>query len=228
VQLSAAAQGRHPAGEGNAVAARSETAHPEAMRVLRESNADEMVACFLQGELSSERFGQGIRDALLVCGQPETLLTRPDLADERANEARRALLAATRGYGEDREIFEHFPATVRWVRARLTPAELAQVRYIEYSYWNEISGGTRLAADAAKNIRAGVRPCGVSNQRFIRAARALLRGERFPPLILGGPGDDGLVCLEGNLRLTAHALAGFPFGVECLAGTTPALGRWAQ
>jgi hypothetical protein len=146
------------------------------MRVLRESNADAMVACFLQGELSSERFGQGIRNALLVCGQPETLLTRPDLADQRANEARRALLAATRGYGEDREIFEHFPATVPWVWARLTAAELAQVRYIEYSYWNEISGGTRLAADAAKNIRAGVRPYGVSNQRFIRAARAAARG----------------------------------------------------
>jgi hypothetical protein len=198
------------------------------MRVLRESNADEMVACFLQGELSSERFGRGIRDALLARGQPQTLLTRPDLADQRANQARRALLAATRGYGEDREIFEHFPATVRWVRARLTAAELAQVRYIEYSYWNEISGGSRLAADAARNIKAGVRPYGVSNQRFIRAARALLRGERFPPLILAGPAGDDLVCLEGNLRLTAHALAGFPADVECLAGTTPALGRWAQ
>ena len=214
--------------EGNAVAASWAAAHPEAMRVLRESNVDEMVACFLQGELSSERFGQGIRDALLACGQPETLLTRPDLADQHANQARRALLAATRGYGEDREIFEHFPATVRWVRARLTAAELAQVRYIEYSYWNEISGGSRLAADAAKNIRAGVRPYGVSNQRFMRAARALLHGERFPPLILAGPGSEDLVCLEGNLRLTAHALAGFPAGVECLVGTTPALGRWAQ
>ena len=198
------------------------------MRVLRESNVDEMVACFLQAELSSERFGQGIRDALLVRGQPEILLTRPDLADQHANEARRALLAATRGYGENREIFEHFPATVRWVRARLTAAELAQVRYIEYSYWNEISGGSRLAADAAKNVRAGVRPYGVSNQRFIRAARALLGGERFPPLILAGARGDDLVCLEGNLRLTAHALAGFPSDVECLVGTTPALARWAQ
>ena len=91
------------------------------------------------------------------------------LREQHANQARRALLAATRGYGEDRGIFEHFPATVRWGWAWLTAAELAQVRYIEYSYWNEISGGSRLAADAAKNIRAGVRPYGVSNQRFIRA-----------------------------------------------------------
>ena len=63
---------------------------------------------------------------------------------------------------------------------------------------------------------------------FIRAARALLRGERFPPLILAGSESGDLVCLEGNLRLTAHALAGFPAGVECLVGTATALGRWAQ
>ena len=222
------AQGHRCVGEGNVVAVSWATAHPGAMRVLRESTAEEMVACFLHGELNSERFGQGIRDALRVCGQPETLLTRPDVADQHANQARRALLAATRGYGEDRGIFEHFPATVRWEWARLTAAELAQVRYIEYSYWNEISGGSRLAADAAKNIRAGVRPYGVSNQRFIRAARGLLRGDRFPPLILAGPGFDELVCLEGNLRLTAHALAGFPGGAECLVGTAPTLRRWAQ
>jgi hypothetical protein len=34
------------------------------------------------------------------------------------------------------------------------------------------------------------------------------------------------VCLEGNLRLTAYALAGFPAGVECLVGTAPTMGRW--
>jgi hypothetical protein len=59
------------------------------------------------------------------------------------------------------EMVACFPPTVRWVWAWLTAVELAQVRYIEYSYWNEISGGTRLAADAAKSIRAGVRPYGV-------------------------------------------------------------------
>ena len=40
---------------------------------------------------------------------------------------------------------------------------------------------------------------------LIRAARALLRGERFPPLILAGSESGDHVCLEGNHRLTAHA-----------------------
>lgn len=109
------------------------------------------------GELNSERFGQGIRDALRVCGRPETLLTRPGVADQHANQVRRALLAATRGYGEDRGIFEHFPATVRWEWAWLTAAELAQVRYIEYSYWNEISGA---AGWLPTRLRISGRACG--------------------------------------------------------------------
>ena len=198
------------------------------MRILRESNEAEMVAVFLRGELSSHRFGPAVRDALLAGGELEQLLTDPDLNDQQANQARRAVLAATRGYGEDRELFEHFPAEVKWVRAQLAATELARVRYIEYSYWNGLSGGSRLAADAARRINAGMRPFAVSNERFRRAARALQSGERFPPLILAGPHYDDLVCLEGNLRLTAHALAGFPIEPECLVGTAPALECWAQ
>jgi len=187
-----------------------------------------MVAVFLRWELSSERFGPVVRDALLAHGQDEALVTDADLTDEAANRLRRSVLAATRGYGEDRELFEFFADDVRWVWARLAPADLARVRYVEYSYWNELSGGSRLPLDAARQIGAGVRPWGVSNERFLHAARALARGERFPALILAGCSHDDLVCLEGHLRLTAHALAGFPTEVECLVGTSPALTRWAQ
>jgi hypothetical protein len=198
------------------------------MHVLRESSEDEMVACFLQGEMSSRRFGPAIRAELAVSDQPEELLSSPDLADQQANQARRGILAATRGYGENRELFKHFPSRVRWVWARLTPTELARVRYIEYSYWNELSCGTRLPVDAAKRIQQGVRAYGVSNQPFLSAARAVARGEQFPPLILAGQRRDRLVCLEGHVRLTAHALAGFPVEVEALVGTARTMGRWAQ
>ncbi len=187
-----------------------------------------MIACFLQGELDSRRFGPQVQRALAASGYPAQLVTKPDLTDERANLARRGILAVTRGYGEDRELFEHFPSRVRWVWARLTPLELARVRYIEYSYWNEISGGSQLPGDAARRINQGIRAYGVSNQRFLRAASTLAQGYRFPPLILAGPRRDRLVCLEGHLRLTAHALGGFPAAVKCLVGTSRLLSRWAQ
>jgi hypothetical protein len=194
--------------------------------VVRDSSDDEMIALFLLGELTSERWGQGIRAALDAAGQAEALITAADLGDADQNRARMALLAATRGYGEDRDVFENFPARVRWVRATLTPGELARVRYIEYSYWNELSGGSRLATDAAQQIRQGITVFGVSNQRFVRAARAVERGEPFPPLILAGRRRDDLICLEGHLRLTAYALAGFPREIDCLVGTAPAMDRW--
>lgn len=187
-----------------------------------------MVACFLRGELASERFGAELRERLEASGESERLLTHPDLADERANRTRLALLASTRGYGENRELFEHFPAGVRWVWLRLSPEELERVRYIQYSYWEEISGGSRFPADAAKRIKEGVTAFGVPNDRFLEAARDVACGGRFPPLILAGQRCDDLVCLEGHLRLTAHALAGFPTELECLVGIAEGLGRWTQ
>jgi hypothetical protein len=194
--------------------------------VVRDSSDDEMIAVFLLGELTSERWGQGIRAALDAVGRTEALITAADLGDADQNRARMGLLAATRGYGEDRDVFENFPVRVRWVRATLTPGELARVRYIEYSYWNELSGGSRLATDAAQQIRQGIKVFSVSNQRFVRAARAVERGEVFPPLILAGRRRDGLICLEGHMRLTAYALAGFPREIDCLVGTAPAMDRW--
>lgn len=133
--------------------------------------------------------------------------------------------------GQNRDVFDESfpaPADVHWTRAELNPAELAHVRYIEYSYWNELSGGTRLPIDAARRIREGVRAFDVSNQGFLAAARAVARGERFPPLILAGRDYADMVCLEGHLRLTGYALAGFPTDVGCLIGTASTMGARAQ
>src|SRR5580765_2324393 len=105
------------------------------MLVLGPSSEAEMIACFLGAELTSTRFGPAIRSALAANGRSECLLTHPDLGDADENAARRALLALTRGYGEHRELFDVFPDEVAWIRAELTPAELAAVRYMDYSYW---------------------------------------------------------------------------------------------
>jgi hypothetical protein len=82
-----------------------------------------MVACFLLGELTSRRFGAGVRRALAAADESDRLLTDADLADPAANRARRDLLAAIRGFGENREVFEDFPGRVRWIRAVLTPVD---------------------------------------------------------------------------------------------------------
>jgi hypothetical protein len=39
-------------------------------------------------------------------------------------------------------VFTSIPADLAWHLATLTPAELATVRYIDYPYWTDFSGGT--------------------------------------------------------------------------------------
>jgi hypothetical protein len=111
----------------------------------------------------------------------------------------------------------------------ITPEELAEVRYIEYDYWVELSGGSRLAVDAAPRIRAGAAPFGVSNDWALGLAQAVPNGARFPPLILvtDAPGGD-VVVLEGHARLTAFMLCPdrLPPDPEVLVGSSPGMARW--
>ena len=107
-----------------------------------------MVALFLRTELTSVRHGRRIRELLDREKLSECLLTAADLTSPRDNTARRHLLSAHRGYQARVGLFNGFPDDVRWDWVALEPAELLQVKYINYDYWTELSGGSRLAADA--------------------------------------------------------------------------------
>jgi hypothetical protein len=199
------------------------------MRWLRPSSEAEMIALFLRTELRSTRWQDDLRVLMERAGLPDRVVTAPDLGDDAENRARLRLLTQQRGYGTRTEIFEGFPDDVCWQWMVITPAELAGVRYIEYDYWVELSGGTRLAVDAARRIRAGVAPFGVPNDGLLRMAQAVAGGARFPSLILVTTGLGGdLVLLEGHARLTAFMLARdrLPPELEVLVGSSPTMTRW--
>ncbi|MBV9093050.1 MAG: hypothetical protein JO132_04105 [Streptosporangiaceae bacterium] len=119
-----------------------------------------MVALFLRTELPSDRWRDDLRALLKRAGLPDRIVTAPDLGGDGKNQARLRLLTEHRGNGTRTDYFVGFPGDVCWQWTAITPGELAGVRYIEYDYWNELSGGTRLAVDAAARIRAGVAPFG--------------------------------------------------------------------
>src|SRR6266446_1632279 len=169
------------------------------MQLLRPSSEAEMVALFLRTELPAARWQDDFKALLERAGLPERVLTNPDLGDDAENQARLWLLTRHRGYGTRIELFDGFPYDVRWQWMTITPVELARVRFIDYDYWVELSGGTRLATDAAPRIRAGVAPFGVPCDWAVGMAQAVADGARFPPLILvtTGPGGD-LAVLEVN------------------------------
>ena len=189
-----------------------------------------MVALFLRTELPSDRWKDDLRALLERAGLPGRVITAPDLGDDAENQARLRLLTEHRGYGTRTEIFDGFPDDVRWQWMAITPAEFAEVRYIQYDYWDELSGGSRLAVDAAARIRAGVTPFGVPNNGMLEMAQAVASGAQFPPLILVTTdfGGDDLVVLEGHVRLTAFMLARdeLPPELEVLVGSSPAMTRW--
>jgi hypothetical protein len=199
------------------------------MRRVRPSSEAEMVALFLRTELPAARHRDDLRVLLQRNGLPERVVTDPDLDDDAQNRARLQLLTQHRGYSTRTELFDSFPDAVRWQWMAITPAELARVRFIDYDYWVELSGPTRLAADAAPRIRAGVAPFGLPSDWALGMAQAVADGARFPPLILvtTGPGGD-LVVLEGHARLTAYMLARdhLPPELAVLVGSSPTMIRW--
>jgi hypothetical protein len=199
------------------------------MRLLGPSSEAEMVALFLRTELPAARSRDGLRALLERHGLHERFVTDPDLSDDAENQARLELLTGHRGYRTRTELFDGFPDDVRWQWKAITPAELARVRYIDYDYWVEPSGGTRLAADAAPRIRAGAAPFGVPSEWALGMAQAVADGARFPPLILvtTAPGDD-LVVLEGHARLTAFMLSRdrLPSELRVLVGSSSTVTRW--
>jgi hypothetical protein len=124
------------------------------MRLLEPASEDDMIAVFLAAEIASERYGPRIRDTLTRLGQPDGIAKHPDTGDVAANAIRRRVLTAYRGYPAG-DVFTGMPADVAWHHAALTPAELATVRYLDYPYWTDFSGSTRLAADGPAGSAPG-------------------------------------------------------------------------
>src|SRR5215469_1982056 len=190
------------------------------MRLLCTASEDDMVATFLAAVINSEGYGARISEILARLGQPRGVVDRPDTRDEAANAVRRQVLAAYRSYPSG-DVFTDMPADVTWHRAALTPAELATVRYIDYPYWTDFSGGTRLAADGARRLGPWQdQPPGT----IYRQVAENLRDGKLPPavILLGEPGPANLVVIEGHKRLTGLLLCPqwLPAELEVLLGLT--------
>ncbi len=199
------------------------------MRCCRPATEDEMVALFLRTEVTAARFREKLLGLLAKAGLSECVLLQPDLSSAEENRARRELLGEFRGFGRDERIFEGFPDNVQWHWAMLTPEELARVKYIDYSYWNELSGGSGLPADAAPRIRAGIAPFGVSSEWALGFADTVVGNPDIPPMILVAPREGGgLVVLEGHARLTAYMLRpeALPTELSVLVGYSPEIVHW--
>ena len=199
------------------------------MKLLKQITEDEMIAEFLSGELTSDRFGGPIRDELNRNHIPNVFVTQPNVTDASQNSIRRRLLSVTRGYEQRTGLFDGLPRDIKWHEATITKDELRHIKYTNYSYWVDLSSGTRMPQKAAKNILADRESFGVSNQPFTQAAVAVRKGHSFLPLILVGKNTEQLVALEGHLRLTAFSLAwdAVPETIKAIIGLSSNMPKWS-
>jgi hypothetical protein len=199
------------------------------MRILRDISEDEMIAIFLQTEFHSSRFHQTIGELVRHEGIDPLVVESPDWSNAHENALRRTLLGVYRGYGRNAGYFQGFPMNVRWERVTLSRQELKQVRYIDYDYWVELSGGTRMAVDGARNALVGKVVFRVSSDGLVFMANQLRQGAQFPPLILVTKHNyEYLVVMEGHVRLTAYLIAPewIPSELEVILGVSPQITDW--
>jgi hypothetical protein len=189
---------------------------------------DEMVAVFLQTEIASMRFESRLVAILQRDGRDRRILDWPNLDDAEENAYRVLVLGEHRGYRRGADVFTGMPDDVRWFRARLLREEVLQVRYIDYDYWTELSGGTRRVADGAARVRRGIKAFGVGNGAYWYLADALRAGATFPePILVGTDEQSPLVVLEGHVRLTAYLLRPqyLPATLPILVGLSPQMDK---
>lgn len=180
------------------------------MKLLNKIPEAAMVAAFLKAEFSSVRFGNELKEAMGMLGTTEGLVSDPNIEDEAENELRARVLGEYRGYRQNRKIFKGFPDNLTWYEAELTRAEIGDLHYVDYSYWNELTDHTHRVKDAVANINKGKVVFNVNHDRFWAVTEDIRQGKHdFEPMIVWGDSQDStLTILEGHLRATAYGLAG--------------------
>ncbi|HSK73755.1 MAG TPA: hypothetical protein VK892_18805 [Pyrinomonadaceae bacterium] len=205
--------------------------HPQFdMRIIERVTEAEMIATFLRAEIRSSRFGKDILRILKRDRASRKVIDNPNVRDAAENEYRAALLGEFRGFGRNEEIFMDFPNDVEWHRTLLSRSDLLKIRYMNYSYWIDLSGGSRLVADAAKRVAAGEIEKATAD--WIRAAAdAVKRGASFPePILVSRNRQSDLIVLEGHLRMTAYLLSldYLPAEMPMIVGYSEGIKRWDE
>ena len=178
------------------------------MKIIKLSDENEMIYEFLKMEMASERYTEKINSALKQFNLSESILQNGNISSEEENNHRKNVLGIFRGYNKNSGLFENFPSEIKWIWSKFSRQDLPKIKYINYSYWNELSCYTGSPLTAVKTILSGKTIYDVPNDGFHNAAEGLKNGKTFPPLIiLTDSNENDFIILEGHVRITAYAMA---------------------
>lgn len=189
------------------------------MKMMCDSSEAEMVFEFLRTEFYSDRFSEQLKKAMNSLSIDDQILLSANLENKEENALRKELLGEFRGYGRNQELFENFPSQIEWSICSFSKDDLEKIKYIDYSYWNELSAGTRSPLTAAKAVREGITIYGQSTEGFLNAAKYLEDGGLFQNMIFLTADFNSFIIVEGHLRMTAYALTPNHFdNIRCIVG----------
>ncbi len=191
---------------------------------------DEMILEFLQAEIESSRFQKVLSEELKTQESDHSLIITPDLTDPKQNSLRKSIFKKYRDYENENGLFEGFPKDVEWFVEDLSKETLfTNVFYIDYSYWNEITNGTRLPIDAVERINNDIKVFDVPYDNFIAASSDFKQGKKFKRLILVSDGSK-YVIVEGHLRMTVYAMNPdlVPESLQVIVGYSKSIHGWTS
>lgn len=172
------------------------------MKIIRESNEDEMILEFLKGELNSNRFNEQLNEVLKELNISKDIIENGNTKKNDENKTRKLIMFKFRGYPTE-ELFERFPTIYKWKLVKFEDGDIDKINYIDYDYWNELSNNTSKPIEAAKNINNGAEIFEVSNKPFLEGLKYL---NKFPPVILITCNDEKFLIIEGHSRMTVYGL----------------------
>jgi hypothetical protein len=175
------------------------------MKVLKSISEHEVTASLFRYNYTSFRFGKRLRSVLKSQNVDKKIITNPNVQSKKENEIRERLMRSFNGDGIGGYLSQNFPNNVQWKSVRLSKKDLQQIKYLNYSYWNELSNHKRYITEGVKTIKKGIEIFNQSNRVFFDAFKALERGCQFPsPVLVTREDKLDLVIVDGHLRLTAY------------------------
>lgn len=176
------------------------------MKIIKNSSEDEMIAYFLMGEISSNRFGNNLEKTIEKLKYDRKIVDYPNLDNPVENKKRKHILSEFRNYGKNDGLFENFPKINKYVIGEFEAKDLENIRYINYDYWNELSSGTGKPLVASQNIMNGKTVFDVDNTPFFAGANLLQNGVKFKPCIFLTADYNTFIVFEGHSRITCYAM----------------------
>ena len=174
------------------------------MKIIRDSNENEMILDFLKGEINSNRFNKDLYKVLNELNINDNIIYNGNVNNNKENIIRLKIMNKYRGY-PNKELFENFPNIYEWKYMELNTNDIDNIYYIDYDYWNILSNNTSKPTIAAKVINSGKEVFDVSNKQYIDGLK-YLDNNKFPPIILITCNELKYLIIEGHLRMTVYGL----------------------